>query len=34
MGQNQMPVQAFVFASVLLAALFGSVAVGLSWLGP
>jgi hypothetical protein len=33
MGQDQMPVQVFVFASVLLAAFFGSIAVALSWLG-
>jgi hypothetical protein len=33
MGQDQIPAQVFVFATVLLAAFFGSIAVALSWFG-
>jgi hypothetical protein len=33
MGQDQIPGQVFVFATVLLAAFFGSIAVALSWFG-
>jgi hypothetical protein len=33
MGQDQIPLHVLVFATVLLAAFFGSIAVALSWLG-
>ena len=33
MGQDQIPLQVFMFATVLLAAFFGSIAVALSWFG-
>ena len=33
MGKDQVPLNVFVFATVLLAAFFGSIAVALSWLG-
>ena len=33
MGRDQIPLQLFMFATVLLAALFGSMAVALSWFG-
>jgi hypothetical protein len=33
MGQDQVALQVFMFATVLLAAFFGSIAVALSWLG-
>jgi hypothetical protein len=33
MVQDQIPMQVFIFATVLLAAFFGSIAVALSWLG-
>jgi hypothetical protein len=33
MGRDQIPLQVFMFATVLLAALFGSMAVALSWFG-
>ena len=33
MGRDQIPLQLFVFATVLLAAFFGSMAVALSWFG-
>jgi hypothetical protein len=33
MVQDHIPLQVFIFATVLLAAFFGSIAVALSWLG-
>ena len=33
MVQHHIPSQVFIFATVLLAAFFGSIAVALSWLG-
>jgi hypothetical protein len=33
MVRDQIPLQVFLFATVLLAAFFGSIAVALSWLG-
>jgi hypothetical protein len=33
MGQDQVPLRVFMFATVLLAAFFGSIAVALSWFG-
>ena len=33
MSQDHIPLQVFMFATVLLAAFFGSIAVALSWLG-